>query len=180
MNTTTRNASASEWVGLGGAGSELGYLVQDGTDEFVDGAGHVSYTGWIEDTYTKDYYETWNLPIARCNDHVYAEVDSNFDSDGYDYYIVDTSTYDFSHTEYWPLSNGSTGECLVENPNDKGQYPNFANFNAIAFTGCDINSTGINDLPHNYYNMWSNGHEMAATGSISGNGNYSIKWDAPN
>lgn len=180
VNNSTRKASASEWVGLGRAGINGSYLIQDGTDELVDSAGHVSYIGWIEAFGLPDYTQTWNLPIARCGDQVYAEVDSNFDSDGYDYYVVDTATYDFSRTELWPVSNGATGECIVENPNNKNSFPNFTNFNYIAFTGCDINTTGINDLPHDYYNLWNNGHEMAHTGSITGNDNYNVYWRAPN
>ncbi len=69
----------------------------------------------------------------------------------------------------------------MENPQQN--YPNFTNFNTIAFTNCNINGTAINQLPHNYYNMYSlNNHsrEMASTGPISGNGNYNIYWKAPN
>ena len=182
MSTRYLNASASEWVGLGQGDNDQGYLIQTGTDELIGNSSQsITYTGWIEAFGNPDKSQTWTLTSAICTDPVTAEVSSNLDSDGYDYYMIDVANLDFSHIEYWPTSNGSTGECFVENPDYKGQYPNLADFNYTGFTGCDINSTPIGDLPHNYYNMYNNSddHYLATTGSISNGGNYTITWKAP-
>lgn len=179
VSTQTNPSSASEWIGLGGAGSDgNGRLIQAGDDELVDGSGNVTYTAWLEDFGSPDYSQTWQLVFAGCSDSVTAEVTSNFDSDGTDYFMLDTADFNFSVHEAWPLSDGSTGECIVENPNDKNQYTYFTDFYTITFTGCDINSTPIGELPHDYDNMYKNSHYLATTGPITNGDDYSISWKA--
>ncbi|HVB62228.1 MAG TPA: G1 family glutamic endopeptidase [Ktedonobacteraceae bacterium] len=180
LSTKYLNASASEWVGIGGAGNDSGYLIQTGTDEIIGNSSQkITYTGWVEAFGIPDHTLTWTLTSALCRDPVTTEVTSNLDSDGYDYYMIDVANLDFSHIEYWPTSDGATGECIVENPNNKNQYPNFTDFNYIGFTGCDINSTPINDLTHDYNNMYNNGHYLATTGPISNGDDYTITWKNP-
>jgi hypothetical protein len=182
LSTKYLNASASEWVGLGGAGNDSGYLIQTGTDEIVGNSNQdITYTVWVEAFGIPDHSMTWTLTKAICTDPVTAEVTSNLNSDGYDYYMIDVAGFDFSHIEYWPTSDGSTGECIVENPNDKNQYPNFTDFNYIGFSGCDINSTPINDLTHDYNNMYndSDHHYLATTGGINNGDDYNVTWHYP-
>ena len=179
MSTKYLNADASEWVGIGGAGNDSGYLIQTGTDEIIGSSSQsITYTGWVEAFGLHDHTLTWTLTSAICTDPVTAEVTSNFDSDGYDYYMIDVANLNFSHIEYWPTSDGSTGECLVGNPK-LTQYPNFTDFNYITFTGCDINSTPIGDLTHDYYNMYDGSRYMATTGGISNGGTYTVTWKNP-
>jgi hypothetical protein len=180
VSTKYLNADASEWVGIGGAGNDLGYLIQTGTDEIIGKSNQdITYQAWVEAySLNHDHYIHWTLTSAICTDPVTAEVTSNLDSDGYDYYMIDVAGQDFSQIEYWPTSDGSTGECIVENPD---LYPNFTDFNYIAFTGCDINSTPIGDLLHDYNNMYNknDGHYLATTGPISNGDDYTITWKNP-
>lgn len=174
LSTSVRNAAASEWVGLGGGGNDRGYLVQTGTDEIVDSSGNVKYTAWYEDFGSPDYHSpTWTIS-AFCNDPVTAEVTSNLGGDGYDYYLLDVDNINVSQIEHWPVADGSTGECIVEDPNDG--YPNFTDFIALTFTGCDMNNAPIGDYAHNYNNMYQNGHYLATTGPISNGSDYTITW----
>jgi Peptidase A4 family len=179
MNTGTTNARASFWLGLGGFGG-VGYLVQAGTDVIVDGNGHVSYTAWIESTNYNDYVQTYSLPNARCGNTMYVEVDSNFEGDGSNYYIINGGGINISMGKNWPTSIGDTGECMVERLHDSsGNLYNLANFNYIAFSNCLISANGIGNLPHNYYVMTNGGlfpQEMAGPGPIANGTDYHVNW----
>lgn len=178
MNTSVRNARASFWLGLGGFGAN-GYLVQAGTDVNVDGSGNVSYTVWIESTASKDYRDTWDLPYGQCGNTMYIEVDSNFEGDGIDYFVIDGGGANITTDQNWPTSVGDTGECMVERLFDKssGNYYPLADFNYIAFSNCLIDGNGIGNLSHNYDVMVnSSGTKLAAPGSISGGSNYHVNW----
>jgi hypothetical protein len=175
MNTGTREAVASFWVGIGGFGNGggSGYTPQAGTDVHVDAAGNVSYTYWIEDTGSNDYIDTYQMPNAGCGNTMYVEVDSPVAGANV-YYIVDGGGVDQSFTQNWPVTAGDSGECFVERVH--GQT--LADFNYIAFSNCYMNGNGIGNWPHNYYVMVnSSGQEMAGPGPITNNGlNYNVNW----
>lgn len=179
VSTKYLNADASEWVGLGGTGHDAVPIIQTGTDEIIGNSSQsITYKGWVEEySPGHDKTTTWTLTSAICTDPVTAEVTSNLDSDGYDSYMIDVANLDFSHIEYWPLADGGTGECIMENPD---LTPNFTDFNYIAFTGCDINSTPIGDLPHDYNNMYDGSRYLATTGPISNGDDYNVTWENPN
>lgn len=178
MNTSTRNAVASFWVGIGGYGNGggSGYTPQAGTDVHVDAQGHVSYTYWIEDNgYPTDYHDPnpYAMPNAHCGDTMYVEVDSPLDGAN-EYYVIDGGGADQSFTRNWPVTSGDSGECFVE----RVQGQTLADFNYIAFSNCYINSNGIGNWPHNYYVLDdSGGIEMAGPGPITNAGrNYNVNW----
>ena len=179
MNTSTRNARASFWVGLGGF-QNSGYLVQAGTDVGVDVNGNVSYVGWIESTNYKDYRYSFQLPNARCGNHMYVYTSSNYESNAVDYYIVDGGGVNYSTSTNWPLSVDDTGDCMVERLHDAkyGYEIILANFNYLSFSNCYINSNSIGNLPHNYFVMVNNnGNALATPGPISSDGlNFNVNW----
>ncbi|GHO79376.1 hypothetical protein KSD_71470 [Ktedonobacter sp. SOSP1-85] len=81
-------------------------------------------------------------------------------------------------SESWPLSVGDAGECMVERSHDSyGNLITLANFNYVAFSNCQINTSGIGNLNHDYDVLNNNsGQLMAGVGPISNGTDYRVTW----
>lgn len=174
-----QGSDSGVWVGLGGDTYDGGgYLPQAGTEQGYDYGGVSYYDAWIEDYPYNGAQIVGNFP-GQCNDNVSVYVSSNYDYANQVYFsLFDTATNTFwANSYYWPLSNRSTAEWIVER-----QYGILANFGTVTLTNCEARQTingytstkWVGQLTDNYAVMWSSvsngvpsGNELAYPGPIS-------------
>lgn len=184
----------SMWAGVGGddaydGGS--GGLIQAGVDSSITSSGGVYNESWWEILINGGYSSgEQNLPLCRlrAGDEVYAYVESNYNSSGYNYFYIENdsaacynSYYDYRGGDF---SDSGTGECILERPNFNGFTP-LANFGETYLYNCmeGSNSTysGILNWSNNTINMWSNATNHTLVNSYpysnSGGEGYELFWE---
>lgn len=192
------NSHVSIWAGLGGDADFTSptVLVQAGVDSSVT-CGSCQYNeSWWE---VWPYNEEQNLPLSRLNsgDDIYITVTSNNSNDGQDYFYIENITANSYSSKTVTIrsyiSDGATGECVLERPGIFGtnQYYALAQFNPqqsntenisnCAVTGVKGGIVGIGNQNHDYYTMTSDGTSggriLAKLGSITNYGyNFPTYW----
>ncbi|MEO6887784.1 MAG: G1 family glutamic endopeptidase [Ktedonobacteraceae bacterium] len=175
----------SIWAGVGGDTDFTSsvMLVQVGVDVSRATFGGQYNTSWWE---IAPYNAEQNLPLSRlkAGDRIFALASSSADNNGNNYFYIDNETVNNynSHSDNASkhLTDGATGECIVERPTVGKTISHLANFGTEQLNSCDISSVSqskyIINWPHDYYIMQdSSGNTLATVGAIVNN-NYPIYW----
>ena len=173
---------ASFWAGVGGDSFETSpaVVVQAGVDTQWTGFSQYNISWWeVYPGLTEQDLPLCNLATGSS---VYVYITSNLNNEGYNYFYIENNSslcYN-SHVDRTAFSDSATGECIAERPTQSGGgYYGLADFGSVRFTGCYINSTPINSLPHIYHNLVSRqtGDTLATVGPVaSNNTDYSVYW----
>jgi hypothetical protein len=181
------NISSSQrvsiWAGVGGDPDYTSalMLVQAGVEiHRATFGGQYNTSFWEIEPYNNGEQ---SLPLSRlqAGDHIFALASSSADNDGYNYFYIDNETVN-SYNEHYDYSNhltdGASGECIVERPKVGSSYTDLANFGTEYLNRCDIStvtqSKYMISWPHDYYTMVNAaGTPLATVGSIVNN-NYPV------
>lgn len=180
------NGSVSSfWAGVGGVASNYG-LVQAGVDEERASATYQYNHAWWEYHIGSNGVDSSSgggtftgLPVYP-GDTMSVYVESNINSDGYDYFQVCSSHGGGScqsKTVSGNFSDSANGECIGERI---GGAP-IANFGTEELSGCymtnsSLTTNGIGNWPHNYYYLTDGSRTLVSVGSISSGANYPLYW----
>lgn len=181
----------SMWAGVGGdtaySGSSYA-LIQAGVDSSITSSG-VYNESWWEIVASNYNTPEENLPLSRlrAGDEVYAYVESNYNSSGYNYFYIenDSAASYNSHYDYsGHFSDSATGECILERPTYNGGPTPLANFGSTYLYNCmeganNGNYSGILNWSNNTIDMASPVHHLVNAYSYSNSGGegYQLFWE---
>lgn len=162
------------WVGIGGVNNNN--LVQTGVLGADSSAITHTYTAVIENVAASNPYAV-SIFSVNCGDAMGAEIAA-----GNCMLVWDQTS---GATSGWrctgPNANSSTAECIVEAPTINGSIAYLSNYGTETLTGCQVeinagSNQGINNVPHDYFNMYDGTTPLSTTGPISNGDTYTMTW----
>jgi hypothetical protein len=169
---TSQTTYSSFWVGLDGYNSNS--VEQTGTDADCSG-GRASYYAWYE-MYPKFpvNLSTSTYPV-RPGDQLSASV--NFSGRNAFKLTISNSTrgWTFSTTQK-AKAQRSSAEVIAEAPSSSGGVLPLTNFGTASFGASIANGRSLASFKPDFLDMVYGGTVKAQTGSIAGNGSFSVAW----